>query len=145
MRRLLHILVSATIVVCLTGYAQAASAEQITVRIRSIAASTQGNSVDGELEDLESKLNKSFGDYTSFDLVDDESFEVDKGGSGSVTVPGGTEVTVKFKGLSEDLLRLGLTVGDKLRTSLRASPGSTFFQAGLSYKDGMLILAITAE
>ncbi|MFP4597057.1 MAG: hypothetical protein ACOC9J_01315 [Persicimonas sp.] len=147
MRTLLNIMVTLTMLVGIVGYAQPASAQQkdVTIKIRSIAASKHGDSFDKRLDSLKGQLQKAFGSYTNFKLIDEKSFELAKGKSNTASVPGGTKVTVSFEGTSGDFLRLGLSIADKLSTTLRASPGSTFFQAGLDYKDGMLILAITAK
>lgn len=146
MRTLLKILLMVTLLAGVVGFSQPAAAQQeVTVRVRSIAASKTGDSFDSRLNDLKGKLTRAFGGYTSFKQVGDSRFQIKEGQSESVSVPGGTSVRVTFHGVSGDFYRLGLAIGDKLRTTLRASPGSTFFQAGLDYKDGMLILAITAD
>jgi hypothetical protein len=145
MRTLLNILLTVTAVAGILGLSAPVSAQEIDGRIRSISACTEGNSFDGELDDLKSKLQKAFRGYTSFKLLDDDQFSLDVKESHTASVPGGTKVKVTFHGTADDMLRLGLSIGDKLHTTLRASPGSTFFQAGLDYKNCMLILAITAK
>lgn len=145
MRTLLNILLTLTVLAGIVGFSEPAAAQEVTIRVRSIAASTQGQHFDSKLDDLKTKLQKAFRGYTHFELVDDTKFTLQANKSKTVAVPGGTEMTLEFKGVTGDFLRLGLSIGDKLHTTLKASRGSTFFQAGLSYKSGMLILAITAE
>jgi hypothetical protein len=145
MRTLLNILMTTAIVVGVLGFSEPVSAQQIDVRIRSIGACTEGDSFDSELTDLKNKLQKAFRGYSSFELIDDDQFTLKVKDSHTASVPGGTKVKITFHGTAGDMLRLGLAIGEKLHTTLRASPGSTFFQAGLDYKDCMLILAITAK
>ncbi len=145
MRTLLNIMLTLAVLAGTIGFARPAEAAQVTIRIRSIAAGTHGHVFDKELDDLKSKLQKAFRGYTSFKLINDTQFTLQAHTSHTVAVPGGTKVTMTFDGMAGQFLRLGLAIGDKLHTTLRASPGSTFFQAGLDYKDGMLILAITAK
>lgn len=145
MRTLLNILLTVTVVAGILGFSEPASAQDVTVRIRSIGACTEGKAFDSQLDDLKAKLQKAFRGYTSFKLIDDDQFSLDKGESHTASVPGGNKVTVTFHGTAGNMLRLGLAIGSKLQTTLRASPGSTFFQAGLDYKDCMLILAITVK
>ena len=145
MRTLLNILLTVTVVAGILGFSEPASAQEVTVRIRSISACTEGKAFDSELDDLKDKLQKAFRGYTKFNLIDDDQFSLEKNESHTAGVPGGNRVTITFHGTAGDMLRLGLAIGSKLQTTLRASPGSTFFQAGLDYKSCMLILAITAE
>lgn len=145
MRTLLNIILTVTVLAGIVGFSKPAAAQEVTIRIRSIAAGTEGTAFDKDLNDLESKLHKAFRGYTSFKLIQDTQFTLKKSDSHTISVPGGTKVTMSFHGVAGEFLRLGLAIGDKLHTTLRASPGSTFFQAGLNYKNGMLILAITAK
>ena len=145
MRTLLNILLTLTVVAGVLGFPTPASAQEIDVRIRSISACTEGEAFDSELDDLKNKLLKAFRGYSSFELIGDDQFSLGVKDSHTASVPGGTKVKVTFHGTAGEMLRLGLAIGDKLHTTLRASPGSTFFQAGLDYKSCMLILAITAK
>ncbi len=122
-----------------------ASAESITVQIRSIHASNDGKSFDPKLKDLKGKLSKAFGGYTNFSQVSVSKFSVAKKEKKSASLPNGSSMTVTFHGYAGKFIKLGLGIAGKLNTTLRASPGSTFFQAGLNYKGGILILAITVR
>lgn len=145
MRTLLNIFLTMTVLVGVFAFARPAAAQDVTIRVRSIAATTQGSSFDKKLGDVKNELQTAFRGYTSFKLLDDTKFTLGKSKSRTMALPGGTKLTLTFHGVAADFLRLGLAIGDQLRTTLRASPGSTFFQAGLDYKNGMLILAITAK
>lgn len=138
-------LVGALALGAIFGFVPEVSAEPITVEVRSIAASKDGEGVDDSLEDMQSKLEKVFGNYSTFEQVDRSSIELDKNQQKSVELPENSVLEVTFHGFSDDLIKVGISVADKLSTTLRMSSGSTFFQAGLDYKDGILILAITVE
>lgn len=122
-----------------------AAQDTVTVQVRSIAASTKGDSFDGRLSDLRRNLERGFAGYTSFEQVGVHSFALAEKGAESVSLPNGSTLTMTFHGRAGEFINLGLAIGGRLNTTLRASPGSTFFQAGLNYRDGILILAITVK
>lgn len=145
MRMILNIFMTLMMMVGLMFTAPAvAHAEDITVQVRSIAASN-GEGFDPKLEDLRSKLEKAFKGYTKFQLVGDTTFPVAEGEKKTIRLPNGASMSVTFHGLAGKFIKLGLGIAGKLNTTLRASSGSTFFQAGLEYQDGILILAITVH
>jgi hypothetical protein len=73
------------------------------------------------------------------------SFQLTPSGEKTATLPDGSAMTVKFHGFSGKFIKLGFGIEGKLNTILRATPGGTFFQAGLKYGDGILILAISVR
>lgn len=145
MRAFSHIVIATCVVGAILALSQPAAAQTVSVEVHAIAASNDGEGVDDELEDMADKLQKVFGNYSTFEQVETTTIEVDKGEQKSVQLPQGSTLQVTFHGFADDLIKLGINVGDKLSTTLRASSGSTFFQAGLEYGDGILILAITPE
>lgn len=145
MRTLIQIMLALTVMGSVLSFADTASAQDVDVTVRSIAASKSGDRFDPRLKNLRQKLTRAFSGYSSFELLQDDEFTLSEAQEKSVTVPGGTEVTLTFHGLAGDFYRIGLSIADRLTTTLRAAPKSTFFQAGLSYKNGILILAITVE
>ncbi|MFB6350909.1 MAG: hypothetical protein ABEN55_15805 [Bradymonadaceae bacterium] len=145
MRTFFHILVATAALAVVLGASPPASAQTIDVEVRAISASKQGDSFDKKLSDLKSKLEKVFANYSHFEQLSQTSIQLDKGQTDSVNLPEGSTLEITFHGLAKDLIKLGVDVGDKMSTTLRASPGSTFFQAGLEYDDGILILAITVD
>lgn len=126
----------------LTAFSAQAFAEDVSVQVRSIAASKNGESFDSRLADLRPQLSKGFGSYTNFTLVDQTQLSLGEGKSQTVQLPNGTAMTLTFHGFAGNLAKIGMGIADKMNTTLRLSRGSTFFQAGLSYKDGILIVAI---
>jgi hypothetical protein len=145
MRGFIKIILALMVMGTMMSFADEAAAQSVDVTVRSISAKKAGNYFDPKLKDLETKLTRAFSGYTYFKLVQKDDFKLSKSASNTVTVPGGTDVTITFHGLAGDFYKMGLSIADKLSTTLRASPGSTFFQAGLSYKSGILILAITVK
>jgi hypothetical protein len=125
----------------LVGWTPPAAAD-ITVEVRTISAQKGSPQFDPRLEDLRGQLSKAFAGYTSFSQVDTQSMKMAEKGSGKVRLVNGQEMTLTFFGLAGNLVTLGLNLVGKMNTTLRLSPGSTFFQAGMEYKDGILILAI---
>lgn len=137
------IIVSAVLLFGVAGMAQPAAAQGISVEVRAIAASTKGNSFDPKLKDLERKLKgPAFARYTNFKQVAVTTSSLAKNGSKSVNLPDGSSMKLTFLGYAGKLVKLGVGIPKKLNTTLRLSPGSTFFQAGLRYQSGILILAI---
>ena len=122
-----------------------AYAQDITVQVRSISASQEGTKFDPKLEDLRKKLGKALKGYTNFELVGDTTFKVGLDETKTTSLPNGDTISVSFHGMAGKFIRLGLGIAGKLNTTLRASSGSTFFQAGLEYQTGILILAITIQ
>lgn len=145
MRSLMHIVAGMLAAGAVLGFSLEASAGPISVEIRSIAASEEGEGIDDSLQDVESKLEKVFGNFSKFEQIDRRSLELDKNQKKSITLPDDSTLEVTFHGFADDLIKLGISLAGKLSTTLRASSGSTFFQAGLEYGDGILILAITVR
>lgn len=141
------ILLVATVAVCfLAAPNQAQADESVNVDVRVIRVATSGGAhVDPALGDLKQKLLKAFDGYENFKSLSRNQATIAKGRSHKFTLPDGTALTVTAKDTSGETLRLGLGVGDKFRTNVRVSPGNTFFQAGLPYKGGILVIAITAR
>lgn len=145
MRTLLHILFATVALGAVLGFSPTVSAQQVAVEVRSIAASKTDKGFDDDLADLKGKLEKVFGSYSTFEQLSRQNVQLDKDQKKSITLPEGSTLKVTFHGFADDLIKLGINVAGKLSTTLRASPGSTFFQAGLQYGDGILILAITVD
>lgn len=144
MRTALNILI-AFMMVGMVGFAPNAFADDVTVEVRAISATQSGKSFDSQLNDIKRKLKKVFGGYTSFKQVDRDTVKVPKKGNKSISLPNGSKLKVTYHGRQGKFVRLGLGIPKKIKTTIRATPGSTLFQAGLDYKGGILILAITVK
>lgn len=119
--------------------------DSVTVEVRSIVATPEGDEFDSDLEDLRGRLERGFEDYSSFRQLERDSRTVQQDDSEQFELPTDDNLTLGFEGRDDEFVRLGLDLEDRLSTTLRATPGSTFFQAGLRYEDGLLVLAITVE
>ncbi|TXD32651.1 hypothetical protein FRC96_16795 [Lujinxingia vulgaris] len=146
MRTLRNLLTFAFAFGLLLSFSVNASAqEKVTVEVRAIAASDAGEGFDSQLSDLRRRLERGFAGYSSFRQVASSRLSLGAGESDDVSLPDGSTLTMTSHGKEENFVKLGLSIGDRLNTTLRATPGSTFFQAGLNYQDGILILAITVR
>lgn len=146
MRTLLNFMMMMVFVAgSLFAFSQPAAAETVTVQVRSISASTKGVSFDRKLDDLKGNLEKGFANYTNFKQVSSTRFTLAEKASNTTQLVSGDALTMTFHGYAGDFVKLGLAIGNRLNTSLRVKPGSTFFQAGINYQDGILILAITVR
>jgi hypothetical protein len=108
-------------------------------------ATSGGAFVDPALADLKPKLLKAFDGYENFKSLSKQGARIARGSSHKFTLPDGTILQITAKETSGETLRLGIGVGNKFKTNVRVSPGNTFFQAGLPYKGGILVIAITAR
>ncbi len=125
--------------------ATAAAQDKVEIGVRAILASPEAGAADPELADLQATLVKAFEGYGTFKELSDEKAALALQKTQKFALPDGTAFEVAFKGTTGDLLKLGLSVGDKFKSDVRVSRGSTFFQAGLPYNKGILIIAITAR
>jgi hypothetical protein len=125
--------------------ASAQDMAEIAVQVRTIHAKKDGAQMDPKLEDIKDTLENAFEGYTSFKDLGLQTETVTHTGSGKFKLPDGTDLEVSYKGKSKDLLKLGLGVGKKFKSDVRASRGGTFFQAGLPHEGGILIIAITIQ
>lgn len=123
----------------------AVAEERVQIEVRAIAATADGEDCDRSLRRLCGRLQRGFGAYSNFQLIARNELRLEAGESGEVTLPTGHNLTMEFHGVTDEFVKLGLSIDDRLNTTLRASPGSTFFQAGLNYREGILILAITVR
>jgi len=129
--------------------AQAHAQSGVKVVIRTIHATTDTGSMDGRLEPLAMKLTKAFQGYEGFLELSRQDINITAAAPFSFVLPDGTRFRLDFKGQDGDLFKLGVGVGKRFDTDMRASAGSTFFQAGLPHthegRDGILIIAVTVE
>ena len=127
------------------GFATQATAQTISVEVRSIQASTKGENFDTRLSDLKTKLKRGFAGYSSFTLISNQTFNLEAKTDKDVILPNKTTVNLNFFGVSGKLIRLGLKIAKKMNTTLRVSTNSTFFHAGLKYNNDILVVAITVK
>lgn len=119
-------------------------AQDAHFRIKVLHAGTQGNKVDPKIpENIKKYLARSFGRYTSFTLLDSKELVVKLTETGTVTLPDKSFLKLQFREVQGEFIKLTMEIKD-LRTTIRIKNGGLFFQAGHKYKDGIMILAISA-
>lgn len=149
-RSLLHAVARYLVVMMVVVISASAFADELDIEVQTIYAKDQGEHVDPKLEPLEAQLRSTFELYSHFEHLNTHRFSLALDEFHEITLPDteSTVLSLTHKGRSQAdkaLLRLGLALKGKLSTEVEASPGATFFQAGLLYRDGILILAIRAE
>lgn len=98
--------------------------------------------IDPALKPIAGYLTKSFGArYAVFSQLDLKSLTIDLKQRGTVELPNETTLALTFKGVTDGFVRLFMEL-PHLKTTVKIRDGGLFFQAGQSYKGGMLILAI---
>jgi len=126
--------------------AEPVQAQGIEVGIKAIAATRSGDSFDARLNPLKRQLkHPAFGAYSSFELLKEYSVSLNPKQTKSISLPGGSNASLTYLGQAGSLFKVGLKVGGKINTTQRMARGSTVFQAGIRYKDGILILAIIVK
>lgn len=146
MREMIKIWVALVVAVTVVAVASPAVAQDaVSLEVRSILATVDGDEFDPRLDPLRGRLERGFSDYSSFRQLDLQSQTVERGQEASFDLPTDDTLLLTYNGRADEFVKLGLVLESRLSTTLRATPGSTFFQAGLRHEDGMLILAITVE
>lgn len=120
-------------------------AQEVKFRVRVLLASKQGNRIDPQIDaSVRKYLERSFGArYSSFRQLDNRVLKVKLDTTGEVALPDQTSLRLKFRDVQGEFVKLTMEIKD-LRTTIRIRDGGLFFQAGHRYKNGMLILAISA-
>ncbi len=123
----------------------AAQSQTAKFKVKVLLASKQGDRVDPQIpKSVRKYLKKSFGArYSSFRLLDSRVLKVGLGHTEEMALPDQSILKLKFRGLPGEFIKLTMEIED-LRTTIRIKNGGMFFQAGHRYKNGMLILAISA-
>jgi hypothetical protein len=139
-----HVVVPILFLLVFLGHA--AEAQEVKFRVRVMLASRQGTLIDPQLsESIGKYLKKSFGTrYTSFRQLDNRVLRLRLDETGEVPLPDQTTLKLRFRDIQGEFIKLTMEIKD-LRTTIRIKNGGLFFQAGHRYKNGMLILAVTAN
>lgn len=140
----MHAAIAALTWLALTGPDPTADEKVGKVRcdIQVIHATHGDPSIDPALKPISGYLTKSFGNtFQSFKLIGSGSLLLGKDQRGAQKLPNDTEMALTFLGVEESFLRLAMELSG-LKTNVKVHDGGLFFQAGRSYKGGMLIVAI---
>lgn len=124
------------------------AADRVELSVSAVLASKKAGSPAGHdpgPAPLDSLLRKAFPDYRYFTLLSTTATRVELGKSGQVPLPNGLVLDLGYQGMEDAMMRLELSIPPRLKTSMRVSDGGTFFQAGMPYSNGVLVLAITAR
>jgi hypothetical protein len=122
--------------------ASAAEAAPVKLEIKVIHAHNQGTEIDPKLV----KLVKQFASlrFSSFQLKDEASFNLEIGASGRLQLPGGEWMRLNAKSLEAEKLRLELAVKKlRFKSTVVIADGATLAVGGPAFEDGALILAVT--
>jgi len=120
--------------------------QEAKFRVRVLLASSQGEVMDDAIgPHLREWLKKSFGTrYTSFKQLDNRLMKVALNETAEMPLPDQTVLKIRFRDVQGEFIKLTMEVKD-LRTTIRIKNGGLFFQAGHRYKNGILVLAISAN
>lgn len=127
---------------------QAPRAQKVTVGIMVVYATEAHSNVDNRLDSVIRHLSHMR--YTGYELLGAHEAELTPGGSQTFAIQGNREMTITLLSRDERQVRLRVQVmagrGNKLvDTTLSANRNGTFFVAGPKYRDGILVLPLTAR
>ena len=143
MTRALPLLAAAVVLLAAAPNAHAA----VRCDVQVILATGGGSApyMDPALRSVAGYLKKSFGArYTSFRQLSRQGLSLDIRQRGTLDLPNEKTLALTFRGIRDGFIRLFMEL-PHLRTTVKIRDGSLFFQAGQSYRGGMLILAIRAH
>ena len=119
-------------------------ASEVTFDVTVIHASRSGDTMDPALRSLEAYLRSSFKQYRQFKRLQQHDLTVRKGQQGALKLPDDKVLQLKYLGLQKGFVKVRLSL-DTLDTTLDIKDGGLFFQAGRVFKDGIIVLAISAR
>jgi hypothetical protein len=127
---------------------QAPRGQKVTVGIMVVHATEAHSNVDERLNSVIRHLSHMR--YTGYELLGAHETELTPGGSQTFSIQGNREMTITLLSRDERQVRLRVQVmagrGNKLvDTTLSANRNGTFFVAGPKYRDGILVLPLTAR
>jgi hypothetical protein len=125
-----------------------ARAAKVQVRFMVVHATSAHSKVDPRLKDLTRYFSSL--KYTGYEVLQTESLALGGKGKESFTMDGGRKVNVEL--LEKDEKRVKMRVemynaqsSKLLDTTLSVARDGTFILAGPKYKDGILVLPVTAS
>jgi len=121
---------------------------QIQTRLRVIEASNIGSSIDPSLKDLHDQLGSLF-KYTSYRLLRDDRLSLSPNQPASIPIHEGRSIEITQVGLQPNMAELRVRIRrdgtDLLNTQVRLSPGRTVLIGGPKHREGVAILALSAN
>ncbi len=141
------IVLCATITMALTATAEARADDAVRCRVSVIHATSVDEDearIDPALQPIADYLRRSFGArYNAFRELDKHSMTLAHDKKQTRSLPDGRSLGLTYKGRQGEF-RLIFMELPHLKTTVKVRDGGLFFQAGQSFKGGILILAIHA-
>lgn len=118
--------------------------DEIGLKVVVIHATQNAGGVDPSLKRIKSALQSSFGNYTSFKSLAKADIRLQKSDkSPNLQLPNGQKASFRYDGSDGKNHKLHLAIPkSKVNVDLRSPFKRPFFQAGMKYRDGILILAL---
>lgn len=123
--------------------AQEGEGPEVPVKIETVQASTQGNSVEKGLEPMARAFQLGKLPYTSFKRLSATEVKLRKGKPAMVQLPNKRTATVSLKALKEDTARMGVKVTDLTEAEVTLGREGSVYQIGGKHGDGMLVLVLS--
>jgi hypothetical protein len=121
----------------------ALAAEKVGLKVAVIHATKTGDSVDPALAKIQGDLQRTFGGYKSFKQLSKSELDLAQGAPQSVKLPNGEDAKLTYKGERANRHDLRLDIpASKVGVDLSAPLRKMFYQAGMKYDGGILILAL---
>ena len=123
---------------------KAADSAPVEFTVTVVHATRDGSGVDRALKHLARYFGNSFKRYDGFRKLDGRTGRVAFKGAFEMKLPDATTLKLEHQGVDGKFVNVKLGVGG-LKTTMRVRDGGLFFQAGRSYRNGILVLAIKAK
>lgn len=124
-----------------------ARAGKVGVQIMVVHATSAHSRVDARLSNLTRYLSNL--KYTGYELLDTQQAQLAQDGSQSFNLEGGRKLMVTLLSRDEAKARMRVQIlangSSLLDTTLSVNRNGTFIVAGPKYKDGILVLPLTAR
>ena len=117
--------------------------KEVTTKVAIIHASKAKGGVDKSLsKKIVRSLRKTFGGYTTFKQLDKKTLKLTTKSPKVIKLPNAQKATLSYRGKKGRSHQLTLAIPkSKVNVDLSAPAKKLFYQAGIPYKDGILILA----
>lgn len=129
------------------GADKPAATGKVNVQIMVVAATSSATGVDPRLGNLTRYLSNL--KYSGYELLDSQQATLSENGDQSFQIEGGRKVKVTLLSRDDAKARMRVEItqgsGRLLDTTLSVSRNGTFIVAGPKYKDGILVLPLTAR
>jgi hypothetical protein len=127
----------------LTGLSTAYSKDTVSLKVAVVHASKIAGKSDKKISARMGKsLRTAFGQFKSFQQLTKTTLKLKKGKRVAVNLPTKDKAVVVYDGKSGKKHRISLLIPEhKVRMKLSAPAKKLFYQAGIRYKNGILILA----